>query len=248
MELPSETKSLTQPASSLPEVPWTKRDMVYAMLLGIASVVVLLVLMIVLFQIVGSALGTSLLPTLQGTLVLVAELGLLFPVWMLGVRKYRLPWSSVGFRGFQVARAAGLGCFYALGSFAFNALWALFLGLYRLNVQPDVLPVFGGGIQGLSQALLVGGLVAPVAEEAFFRGYLFAGLRSRVGRRPAIVITAGLFALAHIYPTSWPPIFVLGILFALLFEQTWSIWPAVVLHGATNCLGLIASYLLASLS
>jgi len=185
---------------------------------------------------------------LTGVLVLVAELGMLLPVWAFGVRKYRLPWSSVGFQGFNVLRAFGLACLLLLVSFTFNAIWAVFLGLFTLRAQPDVLPLFGGGIAGLSQALLVGGLVAPVAEEAFFRGYLFAGLRKYLGRVAAIALSAALFALAHVWPTSWPPIFVLGVLFALLYEQTASIWPAVIVHGFINTLAFLASYLLSTLA
>jgi membrane protease YdiL (CAAX protease family) len=127
---------------------------------------------------------------------------------------------------------------------AFNAVWALLLSLFDLRTQPSVLPVFGGGVAGLLLALLAGGLVAPIAEEVFFRGYLFAGLRRHIGLWPALALSAALFALAHVLPTSWPPIFVLGMLFALLYEQTGSIWPAVMLHGTINVLGLIASYLI----
>jgi len=177
----------------------------------------------------------------------VAELGLLVPVWLLGIRKYRLTWRSVGFRGFQQSRALGLGCLFLLVSFAFNAGWAVLLGLFSLRAQPDVLPVFGGGELGLLVALVVGGVAAPIAEEAFFRGFLFAGLRQHVGRWSALTLSAGLFALAHVLPTSWPPIFVLGVVFALLYDQTGSIWPAVIAHGAINTLGLLASYLLSVL-
>jgi membrane protease YdiL (CAAX protease family) len=245
---PPEPRKMREATIMLPEVPWTKRDMRTALLLGTVAVLLLLGVMLVGSQLFAGALGIAQPSWLPGTLVLVAELGLLVPVWALGTRKYHLPWSSVGFRRFDIARAAGFGCLSVLGSFGFNALWALFLGLFRMRTQPDVLPVFGGGIQGLSQALLVGGVVAPVAEEAFFRGYLFAGLRSRCGRKPAIVMSAAMFSLAHIYPTSWPPIFVLGALFALLYEHTQSIWPAVVVHGGINAVGLVASYLLTLLS
>jgi len=222
--------------------------MFWATVLGVVGVLGLLVLMFLVLQVFQLSTGKAMSSHLTGVLVLVAELGMLLPVWVLGVRKYRLPWSSVGFRRFNASRAFGFGCLFLLVSFAFNAIWAVFLGLFRLQAQPDVLPLFGGGIAGLSRALLVGGLVAPVAEEAFFRGYLFAGLRQHLGLWPAVLLTAALFALAHILPTSWPPIFVLGVLFALLYEQTASIWPAVIGHGLINTLAFLASYLLSTLA
>ncbi len=226
------------------EVPWTKWDILWAVVLGTVAVVVLLALMFMAAWLLEYAGWVSSSSDLTGALVLVAELGFLLPIWMLGTRKYGVPWSSVGFRRFDGPRALGVGCLAVMATFTFNAIWAVFLGLFSMRAQPDMLPAFGGGIEGLSQALLVGGLVAPIAEEAFFRGYLFAGLRHHFGRVAAYLLSAGLFALAHILPTSYPPIFVLGLLFALLYEQTGSIWPAVIMHGSINALAFVASYLL----
>jgi hypothetical protein len=165
-------------------------------------------------------------------------------VWWFGIRKYRLPWSSAGLRPFAPARGLGLGCLALIFGFWFNLAWSLFLSLFGLRTQPDLLPLFGSGIGGLLLALFTGGLVAPLAEEVFFRGFVFAGLHRRVGLRWAVVLSAILFALVHILPTSWPPIFVLGVLFALLYEQTGSIWPAVALHAAINSISFLALYVL----
>ncbi len=244
MEEPINLTSAEAVDEPLDRVPWTKWDMFWASVLGAVAVVVVLVLMSVSAWLLEYAGVVSSASDLTGALVLVAELGLLLPVWLLGTRKYGLSWSSVGFRHFDGTRALGIGCLAMLATFMFNAIWAVFLGLFRLQAQPDMLPAFGGGVQGLSQALLAGGLVAPFAEEAFFRGYLFAGLRQHFGRLAAYLLSAGLFALAHILPTSYPPIFVLGLLFALLYEQTGSIWPAVIMHGSINALAFVASYLL----
>jgi membrane protease YdiL (CAAX protease family) len=248
MEPPSPPSSTIQPRKLPHPVPWTRRDMTWAVVVGIVAVLALLLLVSLGLRLVGRVLGVPLPSSSRGTVILFAELGLLFPVWLFGPRKYALPWNTIGFRGFNVARAAGLGCVILLGSLGFNLAWSLFLGLFQLQVQPDVLPAFGEGLQGLSQAILVGGLVAPIAEEAFFRGYLYAGLRSHYGRVAAVVLSAALFATAHILPTSWPPVFLLGALFSLLYEQTDSLWPAVILHGMINSLGFVASYVLNLLS
>jgi membrane protease YdiL (CAAX protease family) len=238
---------LEQAADPLEAIPWTKRDLFWAAILGVAGVLGMLVLAVLALSLYAAVTHTAVSASLTGVLIFTSELGLLLPVWVFGVRKYRLPWSSVGFRRFDVPRALGLGCLVLLASFAFNVVYALVLGLFSLQAQPDVLPAFGGGLSGLSWALLVGGLVAPVVEEAFFRGYLFVGLRQHLGRRQAVLLSAGLFALAHVLPTSWPPIFVLGILFALLYEHTASAWPAIIIHSSINVLAFLASYLLSLL-
>jgi membrane protease YdiL (CAAX protease family) len=119
----------------------------------------------------------------------------LFPVWWFGIRKYRLPWSSVGLRDFAFARGLGLGCLFLLLAFSFSVVWSLFLSLFSLRTQPDLLPLFGGGIGGLLLALFAGGLIAPIAEEVFFRGFVFAGLYRHLGLRRALLLNAILFAL-----------------------------------------------------
>jgi membrane protease YdiL (CAAX protease family) len=223
-------------------VPWSKRDMLWAVVLGLGVVLGLLVVLVVGLRLLSSATGVGLSPGWFGTMVLMAELGLLLPVWALGVLKYRVSWGTVGFRRFELLRGTGLGCLFLFGALGCNALWAIALAFFDLRAQPEVLPLFGGGASGLLMALLAGGLVAPVAEEAFFRGYIFAGLRQHLGRLPAIVLSSALFAVLHILPTSWPPIFLLGMLFAVLYEQTGSIWPAVFVHGTINALSFLSSY------
>lgn len=228
-------------------VPWTRRDLVSSLGLAVVSVAgLLLILFAGLFlyrHLTGIEPGASAL----GFLILIAELGLLIPVWALGVRKYRLGWAEVGFRRFSVSKGLGLGCLFVLVSLAVNLVWSVFLAFFGRRTQPNLLPLFGEGLEGLSLALLAGGVIAPLAEEAFFRGYLFAGLRQHLGYLPATLLSATLFALVHILPTSWPPIFVLGVLFAVLYEQTGSIWPAVFVHGAMNALAFLSSYVLMTL-
>jgi membrane protease YdiL (CAAX protease family) len=237
-------RSEHSPSHVLFPVPWNKRDIFWAIVLGVFVLLGLLVVIVLAIAVYQLAAGTESPPGLLITLVLVAELGLLLPVWALGVHKYRLPWSSIGFRRFDMSRGLGLGCLFLLAAFGFNVVWSIVSDVFGLRAQPDALPLFGGGIAGLLLALLAGGLVAPVAEEAFFRGYVFAGLRQHLGLPAAVVISAALFAVAHVLPTSWPPIFVLGVLFAVLYQQTGSIWPAIVVHGMTNTLAFLASYVI----
>jgi membrane protease YdiL (CAAX protease family) len=92
-------------------------------------------------------------------------------------------------------------------------------------------------------ALLVGGVAAPVAEEVFFRGFLYKGLRHRWGVGWALVLSGLVFALVHIVPGVLPPIFVMGVVFAYVFERSGSIWPCIILHGAINSLAFGLAYL-----
>ena len=44
--------------------------------------------------------------------------------------------------------------------------------------------------------MLIAGL-APIAEELFFRGFVFSGLRSRMTMLPAALISGLVFGLVH---------------------------------------------------
>jgi membrane protease YdiL (CAAX protease family) len=146
----------------------------------------------------------------------------------------------LGLRGFQPA-AIGLGCSLMVLSWLFNLLYGAFLALYGWRIQPDVGNLFKE--TDFPLLLFLGGVVlAPFVEELFFRGFVFTGLRNHWSWQKAAAFSAGLFALAHILPTSILPIFILGFIFATLYQYSGSIWPAILMHMLTNTLALSAAY------
>ncbi len=78
-------------------------------------------------------------------------------------------------------------------------------------------------------------LLAPVCEEAAFRGYVQTTLALR-RRHPASAIAAAavLFAVMHLDPVRFPALIVLGATFGWLAWRAGSIWPAVAAHAANN--------------
>jgi len=217
-------------------VPWNARDV----WLGFAVIGLLVVAAAIPFAFLARSRSSE--PNF-GLVVSLGELLLLVPVWLLAVRKYGVGWNMLGLRSFKW-EMLGLGCGLMLLSLAFNLVYGLFLGLLGLRIQPDLAPIFAQ----LSSPwlLLIGGaVVAPIAEEIFFRGFVFAGLRPRYGWQRAAVISSALFALIHLIPTAIVPIFILGYIFAHLYHRSNSIWPAILMHSATNALALGAAYALA---
>ena len=90
--------------------------------------------------------------------------------------------------------------------------------------------------------------LAPIAEEAMFRGGLFALLRRR-SRLAAYGVSMLLFALYHVWsfalsdPTAW--LYLLqylpaAFLLAHIYEKTNSLWSAIFLHMTVNGLALLA--------
>ncbi len=120
--------------------------------------------------------------------------------------------------------------------------YLLFAVAYSLLVvephQKDIAEGFG---TVPVQVLLIV-VAAPISEEVCFRGMLFGGLRERLPRLGAALLTGlifgGLHALTGI--SAVPPLIVFGFLLALLYEKTGSIVPGIGLHMLNNSLALIA--------
>ena len=77
--------------------------------------------------------------------------------------------------------------------------------------------------------LLASGLLAPICEELFFRGYLM-GVFTRYGRGRAVLSSALLFSLAHGVDMAFLPRALLGDAMA----QTGSILAPMLVHGCYN--------------
>ena len=85
----------------------------------------------------------------------------------------------------------------------------------------------------LMPTLLLSGVLAPVCEEAFFRGYLLS-VFARRGREQAAFATALLFALSHGVSGDTPLYLLLGLLFAAAALHTGSVLAPLMLHMGYN--------------
>lgn len=82
-------------------------------------------------------------------------------------------------------------------------------------------------------------LVAPLLEEALFRGVLLRGLAARRGPRSATVWTAFFFALFHLYnPWQIVPTFFLGLLLGWIVLATRTLLAGVLVHAGFNAVSL----------
>src|SRR5439155_7390094 len=76
---------------------------------------------------------------------------------------------------------------------------------------------------------------APFVEEVAFRGILYGTLRTKLSVGPAALLSAGCFAAVHGYGTlGLASVFWGGIVWAVAYERTRSLWPAILAHGVNN--------------
>lgn len=147
----------------------------------------------------------------------------------------RLPsWSDIGLAplGFiAYGLLTALLLFIATTYFpAFPSAQAQDVGFQSLNGRTEMMLAF---------ATLV--VLAPIAEEILFRGYLYGKLRKYSSIIPSVVITSILFGVVHLQWNVGLDTFALSVVMCCLREVTGSIWAGVLLHMIKNG---IAFYLL----
>jgi uncharacterized protein len=136
--------------------------------------------------------------------------------------------------------AVGWGLLAWFGFFAFATVWGIALGIDEQDDLPEELGVDGSTAALVAVAILVC-VLAPVAEELFFRGFCFTALRRTVGMLPAAALTGIIFGAIHLGGTDIEfivPLMVFGFFLCLLYVWTDSLLPCIVLHALNNALAL----------
>ena len=137
-------------------------------------------------------------------------------------------WPAVGWM------AAAFAAFYV-----FTLVWVAILGVSPDDTKlPDELGVKDSTYALLAVAFLVA-VVAPMAEEFFFRGFFYGALRNWKGPWPAAVLTGLVFGSIHVGSAEAAfllPLGFFGFCLCLLRERTGSLYPGIALHCMNNSL------------
>jgi membrane protease YdiL (CAAX protease family) len=88
--------------------------------------------------------------------------------------------------------------------------------------------------------ILLAVVVAPLAEEFFFRLFLYGVVKRYFGRGVGVVANALLFAAVHAHLPSFAPLLVLGICFTIAYEWSGSLLVSMTMHALFNALALTA--------
>jgi len=83
------------------------------------------------------------------------------------------------------------------------------------------------------------GVLGPIGEEVFFRGFVYTGLRRKYGVKNGILLSSLFFGLTHGIPWQIPYAFVAGIILAYVYEKTGSLYSPILLHVINNSLSVI---------
>jgi membrane protease YdiL (CAAX protease family) len=168
-------------------------------------------------------------------------------IYLAAIQRHARP-QAFGFRRTRTSRAVGWVLAGGASYYLLTLVYAAIFNLHGKDKLPSELGV------NHSTAALVGAavfvcVIAPMAEEFFFRGFLFGVLRRwrivlfgrDVGTLMAAIVVGVLFGLAHTgsaSPEYLVPLGFLGFVLCLIRWRTGSLYPCMALHSFNNSLAL----------
>jgi membrane protease YdiL (CAAX protease family) len=82
-------------------------------------------------------------------------------------------------------------------------------------------------------------ILGPVAEELFFRGFIYRLVRKKYSSVAAAVLTSIFFVLPHGTPQYFLPLLVISLCLCYLYEKTQNITLPIIFHSIFNSTSLI---------
>jgi uncharacterized protein len=172
-----------------------------------------------------------------GTLTgLTIALILMMGIYFIALRPKGLSWREAGVKAFDGKdwKLIGLYSVILLAGAVILVVLTSFIGNSWENSKTEAMQQNVTFFTVLI-AFISAAVISPIYEEIFYRGFLYRWLRTRMGLTGALLVSSFIFTIIHI-PTfnAMPVNFFSGIIFALAYERTGSIWPSVLIHGLTN--------------
>ncbi|HEV8119934.1 MAG TPA: type II CAAX endopeptidase family protein [Candidatus Polarisedimenticolia bacterium] len=134
----------------------------------------------------------------------------------------------------------------AVGAASLNHLLEMY-GAWQERFAPTpewIRALFAGLLEAHSGAefalvLLCLAFVPAICEEILFRGFVQTGVLAQTASVPVgLLVSALLFGIFHLDPWRLAGVFVLGLFFGWLRQESGSLWPPVVAHALNNALSI----------
>ncbi len=218
--------------------PWKVKDVVVVFLLYILLVIGFGLLL-------GLAAGDYITEHLFAEFIISSALeygGLIILICLISARR-GAAWREFGF---------------SLNNISSNILFGLISGivlLFAVTIVGDIIAQFwsepvedqyvvlllkeADSVGAYLLIALVSCLLAPFAEELFFRGFIYPAFRAKIGIWPAMTLTAVLFGAMHLDLFRLLPLALGGFGLTWLYEKSGSIFTPMIAHAAWNTISFI---------
>jgi membrane protease YdiL (CAAX protease family) len=234
---PIEPTGAPDPATDDP--PWSTWTAPAAVLLGLTLGVFGGLVVAILGQTGGSSLNHP-TPAVNIIADVVFDLAFVASALYFASMHGRPRPADFGFRPVSLRLGVASVALAGVGYYGVTAIYASLFSLHGKDKLPSEL-----GANKSTVALVAAGIfvcaIAPMAEEFFFRGFLFTVLKRWGGPWVAAVITGILFGLAHTGSASAEyliPLAFLGFVLCMIRWRTGSLYPCMALHALNNSLAL----------
>jgi membrane protease YdiL (CAAX protease family) len=182
----------------------------------------------------------------QGFLLaaLSVQLTLLGVSYLRLIRSGQTTWSGLGFNRKRIGPDILRGLSYGALAFLVSALLQSLLDLagIRQTQLRELTWIRELDLASFLVTFLVGAIGAPLAEELYFRGYVFAAYLREKGPIVAYLLSGLVFAGLHLNREALLPIFVLGIMLAWMYHRSKSIILPITAHAFNNGLAFLVFY------
>lgn len=187
---------------------------------------------------------TASFETVLSAIVYVIDLGITLgvPALLLFEKSDR---NSLGLQGIFTWTDIGMGVIgfilSMIGALLVSALAAMVFPWIDLEQTQEIGYENLSGFKDMMMAFLALVVIAPVAEEIVFRGWLYGKLRRHTWAIPAILITSVAFGVAHGQWNVGITVGVMSVFMCLIREMTGTVYGGMIVHMLKNGL---AFYLL----
>lgn len=184
----------------------------------------------------SSVVSDSVFQTLVSAVIYAVTIAIVIGV-PLTVKRYQTTLAQLGLTRLPTWADIGLSplayIVYALIVAVVVAVVSQIPGFPADQAQDVGFKTFGTRLDNLlAFATLV--VIAPIAEETLFRGYLYGKLKGYVPTVIAALVTSLLFGIVHLQWNVGIDVFVLSLILCGLRSLTGSIWAGVLVHMIKN--------------
>lgn len=171
-----------------------------------------------------------------------------------------MKWRRIGLAEIGLGRSPrfkdiGWAVVSFIAYFIIVAVVMFIIGEYVTGINLEQKQELGfDSVQGFLSLLLVFVslvVLPPIVEEIMIRGFLYSGLRRKLGRIASAITASSIFGIAHLQlGEGAPPLyvaaidtFVLSLVLIALREKTGSLWSGMLVHALKNGLAFTALFI-----
>lgn len=220
---------------------WKWRDLVYMLLL---------VLVLVPFFI-EYILFNQLLVLFKNTLYAGTLIGFIMAVifttalYCIVLKPKKQSWKAVGVQAFPLKEWKLIG-FWTMVLIVVSIALVIamsFFGIGTANSKTESLQS-QMTLLNFMIGFVSAGIISPVYEEIFYRGFLYRFFSSRCGVLSGMIISSIIFTVVHIPTFNTLPVnFVSGLIFSWVYHKTGSVIPGILIHGIFNGIAVILTFI-----